>query len=279
MANEGEVKTDVDRLIDLVKESKEISVEEVAKKLGIPAYTVEALSDLLEEEGMLHIKYKFTTPYLTSEMPSGPKSKAVKKREQELVIEKEQEKIKLKKAAESVKVEVKDLGKRVIKTGKEEGSDKKTLQAKEIKPETEMEEPKAEDVSWPTAGEGEDEEAKEDEAPPLRVIVQNQGSISGQNPSLKQPKSSQSVTEAPKLKMPKENKPVPKAEEKKPEDAPKISPEPLKKKEELGIPETDDLDELIKRANDFISKGDFEGARQVYLRIKKIKKDLPKKFV
>jgi len=58
------VKTDVDRLIALIEEKKDISVPDAAKQLSLPTSTIEALGDILEEEGIVHIKYKFTTPYL-----------------------------------------------------------------------------------------------------------------------------------------------------------------------------------------------------------------------
>jgi len=183
MVNDSEVKTDVDRLLELVKQRKELSVEDAAKLLGVPPKTVESLSDLLEEEGMLHIKYKFTTPYLTSEMP-GERAKAKKAAgEEEFVIEK----------------------------GTEAPMPQKKEEEKvEIKP-----------------------------AEPTKIEIK------------------------PKVPVP----------------SPKITPEPMKKKEEFAIPETWDIDELIRKANEFISKGDFESARQIYLRIKKIKGELPQRFL
>ncbi|MFC1730528.1 hypothetical protein ACFL6I_09340 [candidate division KSB1 bacterium] len=39
-----------------------------------------------------------------------------------------------------------------------------------------------------------------------------------------------------------------------------------------------DIDSLISQANDLISKGDFEGARIAYLKIKEIKRELPQKY-
>ncbi|PIN86355.1 hypothetical protein COV19_05155 [Candidatus Woesearchaeota archaeon CG10_big_fil_rev_8_21_14_0_10_44_13] len=52
---------------------------------------------------------------------------------------------------------------------------------------------------------------------------------------------------------------------------------PLPKRDvRLGL--EDDIDSLIAQANAMISKGDFEGARQVYLRIKEVKEELPRRF-
>ncbi|MFO8016701.1 MAG: hypothetical protein R6U32_06355 [Candidatus Woesearchaeota archaeon] len=82
------IRTDVDKLIDLVKEKKEISVDDAAKELGISSKVVESLGDVLEEEGLLHMKYKFTTPYLEYEAPKG-KGDLPKKEEEKLFIEEE----------------------------------------------------------------------------------------------------------------------------------------------------------------------------------------------
>ncbi len=81
MGDRAEVKTDVDRLISLVAERKEISVEEAAKSLDIPVDTIESLSSLMEEEGMVELKYKFTTPYLCVPKHAERAEKAVVKKE------------------------------------------------------------------------------------------------------------------------------------------------------------------------------------------------------
>lgn len=59
------VSTAADELFELVKAEKEISFKDAAKKLGVPAATIEAWATFLEEDGMLSIKYKLTTPFLT----------------------------------------------------------------------------------------------------------------------------------------------------------------------------------------------------------------------
>jgi|GEM_PF-4094604 len=58
------VRTDVDLLVDLVKNKKEISFDDAAKELKLPVATVESWANFLDEEGIIAIKYKFTTPYL-----------------------------------------------------------------------------------------------------------------------------------------------------------------------------------------------------------------------
>lgn len=58
------LRTVADELLDLVKKSKKISVEEAAKKLKVPLASVQALVDFLVEEKVFGIEYKFTTPYI-----------------------------------------------------------------------------------------------------------------------------------------------------------------------------------------------------------------------
>lgn len=58
------LRTIADELLDLVKKSKKISVEEAAKKLRMPLANLQALVDFLVEERIFGIEYKFTTPYI-----------------------------------------------------------------------------------------------------------------------------------------------------------------------------------------------------------------------
>ena len=58
------IRTAADELFEVVKKSKKISVEEVAKSLHMPLVTVQALVDFLVEEKVFGIEYKFTTPYV-----------------------------------------------------------------------------------------------------------------------------------------------------------------------------------------------------------------------
>ncbi len=60
-----DVKTGADRLLELVRSSKEIALAEASKQLGVSQATVEAWSNFLEEDGLVSMKYKFTTPYIT----------------------------------------------------------------------------------------------------------------------------------------------------------------------------------------------------------------------
>lgn len=82
------IKTDIDRLMGLVEQKKEISIEEAAKELGISPKTIESLGDVLEEEGIVHVKYKFTTPYLVYERPR-EKTDLTSKEEEEIFVEEE----------------------------------------------------------------------------------------------------------------------------------------------------------------------------------------------
>ncbi|MBI2659223.1 hypothetical protein HYX05_03960 [Candidatus Woesearchaeota archaeon] len=62
--NDTILRTIADELLELVKKSRKISVEEAAKKLKMPAASVQALVDFLVEEKVFGIEYKFTTPYV-----------------------------------------------------------------------------------------------------------------------------------------------------------------------------------------------------------------------
>jgi hypothetical protein len=70
----GMVKTDADRLLQLLRERQQIPMDEAAKALDLPAKAVEGLATFLEEESLMHITYKFTRAYLND----GP-SQAVEK--------------------------------------------------------------------------------------------------------------------------------------------------------------------------------------------------------
>lgn len=58
------LRTVADELLELVKKTKKISVEEAAKTLKIPLETAQSLVDFLVEEKIFGIEYKFTTPYI-----------------------------------------------------------------------------------------------------------------------------------------------------------------------------------------------------------------------
>jgi len=61
---EKDVKTGVDKLIDLLKNVKEIELSKAAKQIGISLKTIQHWVDFLVEEGIIGIEYKFTTPYI-----------------------------------------------------------------------------------------------------------------------------------------------------------------------------------------------------------------------
>ena len=66
---EETIRTGVDNLISLIKNKKEISFDEAANVIGEPVSTIEAWASFLEEEGLVSINYKFTTPYLSYQSP------------------------------------------------------------------------------------------------------------------------------------------------------------------------------------------------------------------
>lgn len=64
-SGESIIETGVDRLVDLIKEKIKISIQEAAKSLGVSPTVVEEWADFLEEEGVVAVEYKLTTPYLS----------------------------------------------------------------------------------------------------------------------------------------------------------------------------------------------------------------------
>ncbi|MBW2996250.1 hypothetical protein KY332_03045 [Candidatus Woesearchaeota archaeon] len=58
------IQTEVDSLVSLIQGEERISVKDAARKLGVPASTVSEWASFLEEEGVINIEYKFTTPFL-----------------------------------------------------------------------------------------------------------------------------------------------------------------------------------------------------------------------
>lgn len=54
--------TNVDRMLDLLKDKKMHPIPEVAKTLKVPEKAIEKVAKYLEEEGILSISYKLMTP-------------------------------------------------------------------------------------------------------------------------------------------------------------------------------------------------------------------------
>jgi chromosome segregation ATPase len=64
MADSCLIETGVDKLVKLVRKRKKISIPDAARQLGVSNVVVEEWADFLEDEGIISIEYKFTTPYL-----------------------------------------------------------------------------------------------------------------------------------------------------------------------------------------------------------------------
>jgi len=58
------IETGVDRLVELISSEKRISVDDAAKKLGISKIVIQEWADLLEEEKIISIDYKFSKMFL-----------------------------------------------------------------------------------------------------------------------------------------------------------------------------------------------------------------------
>ncbi|MCX6710900.1 MAG: hypothetical protein NTZ02_02310 [Candidatus Woesearchaeota archaeon] len=59
-----EIKTDVDKLVALVREKKAVSIDAAAKILELDQKTVQSLAESLEDSGILSIEYRFTKQFL-----------------------------------------------------------------------------------------------------------------------------------------------------------------------------------------------------------------------
>ncbi len=59
------VQANVDRIIEFLKTKKSASIPDISRFLGIPKDDVQKSVEYLEEDGVLKMSYKFTTPYAT----------------------------------------------------------------------------------------------------------------------------------------------------------------------------------------------------------------------
>lgn len=66
MGSDEILKTKVDQLINLVSSKHVILLSDAAKRLNVSVQTVESWANFLEEEGLIKLQYKFTTPYLVA---------------------------------------------------------------------------------------------------------------------------------------------------------------------------------------------------------------------
>lgn len=64
------ITTAVDSLVNLVKEKGMVSLEDASKILKIPENIINEWATFLEEEKLISIEYKFTTPYLVAKKES-----------------------------------------------------------------------------------------------------------------------------------------------------------------------------------------------------------------
>ena len=58
------IETGVDKLMNLIRREKRISVSQASKELGVSPVVIEEWADFLEEEGIIHVDYKLATQYL-----------------------------------------------------------------------------------------------------------------------------------------------------------------------------------------------------------------------
>ena len=125
MANkEGVIKTDVDKLLKVLRDRKVMTMVDLSKEMNLPFKTMESLTGLLEEEKMVHITYKFTTPYVHYGPPEAKGEEAAKEKTEgeKALFAMEQEELENGKAEEKVEITKKEKSK-IKKKGKEEVSE------------------------------------------------------------------------------------------------------------------------------------------------------------
>ena len=81
--DQDSVKTDVDSLLELLKQNEKLSMSDAAKKLGLKEDTVKMWVDFLVEEKVVGVEYKFTKPYIYLNKPKEEKKGRIIK-EQEI---------------------------------------------------------------------------------------------------------------------------------------------------------------------------------------------------
>jgi len=59
------IKTGVDKLVELVSEKKKVTVDDAAKKLGVGKEVVQEWAEFLEEEGLVTLEYSFSKAWIT----------------------------------------------------------------------------------------------------------------------------------------------------------------------------------------------------------------------
>ena len=62
----GDITTAVDSLVKLVNQKGKISLDDASKELGLPQNIINEWASFLDQEKIIHLEYKFTTPYLIS---------------------------------------------------------------------------------------------------------------------------------------------------------------------------------------------------------------------
>ena len=60
------IETGVDKLVNLINLKGKLSSDDAAKEIGVSATVIMEWADFLEEEGIVKIEYKITTPYIVS---------------------------------------------------------------------------------------------------------------------------------------------------------------------------------------------------------------------
>ena len=71
------ITTAVDSLVKLVNNKGRISLDSASRELGLPENILNEWATFLDQEGIIHIEYKFTTPFLMSKSSGEKKESTV----------------------------------------------------------------------------------------------------------------------------------------------------------------------------------------------------------
>ena len=57
------LKTNVDEILELLRQNPSMSVQEIAEKLGMTPEIIQQSAEYMEEDGLIKIEYKFMKPH------------------------------------------------------------------------------------------------------------------------------------------------------------------------------------------------------------------------
>ena len=102
----GQINTGIDKLVEIIKENKSISVVKASETLGVSTALIEEWGNFLEEEGIVKVEYKLSGTVLVERKIT---DKELSKREKEVMKRKDKLMENLKAAQESFNIQKEDI--------------------------------------------------------------------------------------------------------------------------------------------------------------------------